>query len=427
MSIILVERNGLRTTVKIEAVTDTPEGVFTTDVLALEQVLGPYERRVIRQFAVSHVPLSATRELRFSSSVSCDGQDEPVEQRLRFEDGTYRVVPAALDFESVPYVPRPDGGASHEASFLSMQIFNDSNGSARFSLSIPPSSGFSIAGDTELSFTVPARTPHSVSVRFMPTEVGAVYSSSLTVRGGANFEQVVSLYGKEGGPMLQVPALIDFEKVAYFPTANPPTQTSRRFIVENVGRAIAGTDAGGDVFVATLGDFELAQTQSSAHVRFYWLDGGSWDAGLLLRPGELASLKAVLQPESLGLFQEQPRLATSNTRAIPVRADVQLFPPCELSVSSPLEVPLDGGVFDGGIKNSDTSICLVDELFIDQPTPYFELLAPPEYGHHELAAGEVLPLVIRANQSAFPDAGATLRFQASSPSGDRGGPIVAVP
>lgn len=428
LPLLLRERNGLKTTIKVLSTEDSVEGVFAGAPTGAELVLEPYERRLIRQFATSDVPVTATRTLQLESSIPCEGGTRPLIQSVTFADGTYRVEPDELTFAPVPVATLPDGGVySLNGSFRTLTLFNDSNGAVNFELNFVPGSPFSISGESVVVRRVEARTSAPYSLWFLPREVGGQYTSSVSVRAGANFQKTVALHGAEGGPRLLNPPEVDFGLVAYFPNANPPSSATRHFYVENAGRDPVGLDGGGDLVLPSGGaNFRLSMTGTPLELELQWVDGGVWSSGLRLAPGETALLKVTFTPTGVGRTDTALFIPAPYATPMRVRADTQILPPCEqLVVGSPLEVPLDGGFSDGGMRNLGTSMCLLDGFFLEQAAPYFQLISPTD--SVQLGASQTLPIVVRALPAAFPDAGAGLRFSVSSPNPSRLLPVVAVP
>lgn len=361
--------------------------------------------------------------------------------------------PTVLDFGFSP----PGYEVEREVTFLNAGLREVKVTDLRTMEGSTPSMVFrvvSTSGGDSASVTVPpaARDPDTremvsgsatVTVGFKPYGLGATRASTLSAKTDLRNQTAIAvpLRGAGGGPDIEVrPApVLNFGRIAYFPTASPPSFASRKLTVHNVGTS--------DVAAA----LKLGQADSSAPGGFkapYWeitpsnaessLDEiciGSVDASgaclnslptagvgkydpqvgiVALGSSAFLDIPVRVTPNNLGAKEWEVKMYSNDpdepVTTITIQANAVELPPCNAQVtpvnlnfgvvSPPMTKDLGFQIRNLGTQASE--VCLITSVQMQSETgtpsgmqPIFSLPAG-ELDEAELMPGETLQVLVRA-------------------------------
>ncbi len=259
---------------------------------------------------------------------------------------------------------------------------------------------------TGTSLTVAPGGTASATIGFRPTVLGPRlgvlnFNTSLPMLLVGS----VSLRGSGGAPALSVAPTLDFGRVAYFPTASPPTSQARDLEVSNSGPRIAPPDARANLHFGVNGQvpyFDVVPGSGTAAGEFTVAFGASYDPVLGLDSGASLPLRVTFTPVSAGL-KAADLVIHSNDPSSPDRhvaltaRGVTLSPCTGLTVAEAL--PLEFGQVAPGsvvrrgftLTNTGANLCLLSNLQVAS-APY--ALGGGPIAEFELAPGEKRTFIV---------------------------------
>ncbi|MBX5480697.1 MAG: choice-of-anchor D domain-containing protein [Myxococcaceae bacterium] len=352
-------------------------------------------------------------------------------------------TPASLDFLFV----QPGSSANRQVVFKNygssdIELFNVQS-------SLP--SDFAVKADTgqdPTKFVVPAQGERAMNVVCSPSQLGLregtlTFNTPLTKTP----QGAIPLTCFGGGPDIQVipSGTLNFGKVAYFPSANPPTSVVRRITVMNVGSTPPDANPDANLRLGQVSPsgepgqlplIKLTPTNgNTAADEFSVSFPPSYDpaVGLQAKAGaNLMDLAVTLTPKTLGAKQAELIIYSNDPdepeTKITLAADAVQLPPCDYSVTPASvnfglvtpgtyrEVPIT--FHNNGVNPGD--VCLISGVDLMPGTDPAYSMVGGAIPSKELQSGESFQALIRVEpQGQVPNAvvnlTGTLQYFASSP------------